>query len=129
MSSERGHGFFILTLKEGEMSNEDINKYLTEAMGECWHDYLKLLNDDHSGSPHFICKKCDEHHYSWDYQHSDFFTWQGYGKLWEWATKQEWWWKFWDVNIPEDDRGGGVVDFINPTNFANAIYEYLKEEL
>ena len=85
------------------MNNKDVNKFLTEQLGECW---LSNMN----------------------YLENDFFTWTGFGLLWEWATKQEWW------NHFMNDQSGKMVCFevsyhlINPTNFANAIYEFLKEK-
>ena len=114
--------------EEYEQENEEINKYLTEAMGECWHDW-KNLPKIRSAQ----CVKCTTLFHR--AQINDFFTWQGFGKLWEWATKQEWWNYFQDMvigdtDVYENDEFTEYVDvnFINPTNFANAIYKYLKEK-
>jgi hypothetical protein len=56
---------------------------------------------------------------------NDFSTWQGFGKLWEWATKQEWWLIF---EAKTFLTGKEIVKVVNPTNFAKAIYEFLKEK-
>ena len=91
-----------------DMSNEDINKYLTEAMGKEYGKDFQWLIDNRS--------------------------WWWFGLLWEWATKQEWWYLFFDDILHEDTMPhlvGGCYqlkqDLINPTNFAKAIYEFLKE--
>ena len=49
----------------------------------------------------------------------DFSTWEGFGKLWEWAIEQEWWYEFW---IEQEWSKP------NLKNFANAIYKFLKEK-
>ncbi len=56
------------------MSNEKINKYLTETMGECWHDRM------FAGPPAYKCNKCGANEPS-TAEIRDFFTWEGYGKL------------------------------------------------
>ena len=59
------------------MSERD--KFLTECMGECWHMYNSrkgLVNCIH-------CQKEMP-------LNNDFSTWDGFGKLWEWTRKQEW---------------------------------------
>ena len=121
------------------MSSEEINKYLTEAMGECWHENTDIQ------SAHTICRDCPIGyltHYWIDYRNkhrNNFFTWEGFGKLWEWATKQEWWVGFirkatyLDNTQEEIDADvfhfkKGIQSIINPTNFAKAIYDYLKEQ-
>lgn len=87
------------------MSNEAINQHLTEAMGECWHEitssYFSESFYDIRCACGYRCSKGrsyseQEHIRTFTVEHidtrqSDFFTWQGFGKLWEWATKQEWW--------------------------------------
>jgi len=57
----------------------------------------------------------------------NFSTWSGFGKLWEWAKGQSFWGEFKyylrnDTNI----KWISMEDCINPDNFANALYEFLK---
>ena len=63
---------------------------------------------------------------------SDFSTWPGFGKLWEWAQDQEWWQEFveyMDINLTDFVIGELEVFpwIINPDRFANAVYEFLKK--
>lgn len=61
----------------------------------------------------------------------DFSTWEGFGKLWEWALKQEWFKEIpfnFDDNRYHDDYMLFPVDFIHPDRLADAVYEYLKAE-
>lgn len=84
--------------------NTERDKFLTEAMGllERWHDgdFIRTGNS------------------------INFSTWQGFGELWEWSKKQEWWYEFWKI-----DFGISIIkcELINPNNFANAVYNFLKE--
>ena len=123
------------------MSKEEINKYLTEAMGECWHEYksgectcIKCGMFPESGTTALVGtpENSVKHHIL---KRPNFFTWQGFGKLWEWATKQKWWKKFEQlkfeyltVDCKYCGRGNIKLTLINPTNFANAIYEFLQGE-
>lgn len=83
------------------MSERD--KYLTEAMGGTYFN----------GSSKMIYRP-------------DFSTWHDFGNLWEWAQKQYWWKDFIEnlnitfiyTLIP--------TQFIHPSRFADAVYEYLK---
>jgi len=93
------------------------NKFLTEAMGERWYgqSYPK------DGRP--------ENYKNWAsarYEHmfNDFSTWEGFGKLWEWSLKQEWWPKFKNYLV---HRGLTVADFVQPECFAKTVYEFLKD--
>ena len=52
-------------------------------------------------------------------------AWAHFGKLWEWATKQEWWFNF--LSDQEYIHEWEIIKLINPANFAKAIYEFLKE--
>jgi hypothetical protein len=113
-------------------------QYLTEAMGECWHD-LVFQDTKETGfrGDYHICKYCGKELYydpghpdfsTWQGFGTDFSTWQGFGKLWEWAIKQKWMipflmnrWGFrnpWQIYIN--------TNLVNPNNFADALYEFLK---
>ncbi|MCK5608458.1 hypothetical protein KAR91_41640 [Candidatus Pacearchaeota archaeon] len=110
------------------MTNEDINKYLTEAMGECWHEPLPDMS---TWSSREHCKKCNKivavKFNSRSFVTNNFFTWEGFGKLWGWAIEQEWWNMF--IYQWTDDYVGFEIpcSLINPARFAKAIHEYLKE--
>lgn len=113
--------------------NTERNKFLTEAMGECWHDMVYNQFGDRY-SKLYRCTKCSHQDNSITLD-NDFSTWEGFGKLWEWSQKQEWWTEFvrkygklmCDCGCND---GYMALHFITPTgtyNFPDTIYEYLKE--
>ena len=110
--------------------NEEISKYLTEAMGECWHD------NTHTKGNHTICNDCRITgyltNYWWDKMkelRTDFSTWEGFGKLWEWSRNQEWWrdfagqWEYLDSSLFTT----ALDEMINPETFSNSIYDFLNK--
>lgn len=91
------------------------DKFLTEAMDECWLSEEELT----------FCSSCGQ---EWRCN-TDFTTWEGFGKLWEWAQPQKWWGNFkaWSkgveaVSMPINEQ------LIHPDNFAEAVYKFLKEK-
>ena len=96
--------------------NEEINKYLTEAMGECWHDF-KLVDFEYK-----CCCGLDSVHPM--VTNNDFFTWVGFGKLFTWSKEQRWWIDF------VLERSPGIINFCNiltPEVFARHIYTFLNK--
>ncbi len=137
------------------LMNEERDKFLIEAMGLCWHNIV----DNPSGQTMGICIKCKGlfhalHTSDWFPKafNPDFSTWLGFGKLWEWTSKQEWWGDFWNwiydkecdyyshstdgKEISQDYFWGKIFtgefgkdkSLICPNRFANAIYEWWKEK-
>jgi len=102
--------------------NEARDKFLTEAMGECWHEWGSYNSAVHTR----FCNKCfaDKRHGI----NTDFSTPDGFFKLWNWAQKQEWWLE------SADWLNGGlntmhVYEYlINPNRFAAMVYNYLREK-
>jgi hypothetical protein len=92
--------------------NIERDKFLTEAMGEEWFEHRNFCG---SGDTMVA---------------NDFSTWEGFGKLWEWAQKQEWW-----VTDFKDKHFGMLPShfefvpdgLVQPDRFATAIYAFLKE--
>ena len=106
------------------------DKYLTEAMGECWHK-------DTLGCSDFTCSLCGKLrgvNRTIEDIRTDFSTPEGFFKLWNWAIEQEWWPQVigelvadkWDGPLRNVFSSESIARAINPDNFANAIYEYLK---
>jgi predicted glycosyl hydrolase (DUF1957 family) len=89
--------------RRGEIMNTKRDKFLTEAMG----DYYQL--------------------FQFPNQNTNFSTWKGFGKLWNWAQKQNWW----GVGLMGMEVYDGMIKipihFIHPDRFADAVYTYLKE--
>ena len=103
--------------------NTERDRFLTEVMGECWHE------EDDAFPNRYVCIHCKR---SWPFgiPINNFSTWVGFGKLWERAQKQEWWaYDFWAYHLLSPSDGGPVADqewFVHPDRFANAVYEFLK---
>ena len=91
--------------------NTERDKFLTEAMGECFEVYGRNKN----GEPR-RCNYCDNP------LATDFSTWEGFGKLWTWAQKQGWW-----IKIMLRFQNEGFYHYIHPDRFADAVYAFLKE--
>lgn len=103
---------------------EEINKFLTESMGECWHEWA--LEKDTPPFREYSCNKCNMVYVINPSDKIDFLTWEGFGKLWEWAIKQVWWEKFtWFHQSIEDEI---LTELINPEHFAKAVAEYLQKK-
>lgn len=115
------------------------DKFLTEAMGECWHEWVNQRSHEA-----VACTKCDG---LWGTDRTpDFSSWQGFGKLWEWAQGQEWWCDCYcgllysETNPePENPIKFEVPDewvmnmlihqhLIHPDHFADAIYSFLTNK-
>lgn len=115
------------------MSERD--KYLTEAIGECWHEH------DFGTCPS-KCPKCGitnrhvdmgEDFHDIIYQGANFSTPDGFFKLWEWVQKQNEWANEFIYIFFEDSWKSGLTNSqfiyhqINPDRFADAVCAYLKE--
>ena len=107
------------------------DKFLTEAMGECWHEKVHgntgpLIWSKCSCGANLVCRDCNP----------NFSTWTSFGKLWEWAIDQEWWNKFefseYAGHNRNDEFGATLKDIlqglINPDRFATAVCEFLKDK-
>jgi hypothetical protein len=109
------------------------DKFLTEAMGECWHEH----NTTHPIKSWGSCTCGSDFVSHWSLQdhliniNPNFSTWEGFGKLWEWAWKQEWWASFvrYANKLSDTEFLGGFICpvYTNPDTFADAVYTYLKE--
>ena len=105
--------------------NIECDKFLTEIMGERWFEHKSIYGIEHSASG-------DKFMYQ-TVTPNDFSTWDGFGKLFEWAIKQSWWkdfeydysQTFYVINSCVEHRKFSL-SLINPNNFSNSIYEYLK---
>ncbi len=113
--------------------NIDRDKYLTEAMGLCWHEENKQRKDV------LRCVCSNQNHYNYTLErhieksNPNFSTWSAFGTLWEFAIKQEWWMEFWvkEGQFYKNSVAKAPVviwnELINPDKFADALYKFLKE--
>ena len=101
---------------------EKINKILTEAMGDCWHDW----DGKTSWSLKDMCR-CGAHPAA-HLKPPNFLTWEGFGKLWEWGTDQEWWDTFMTDNGRYNDNFEMFINesLIDPEPFARSVANYLQ---
>lgn len=111
-----------------DMENDELNKYLTEAIGECWHDWEIIEN-----TPPFRkyrCDKCETERINPE-SYNDFLKWGGFGKLWEWVINQEWWHEFlheqWKDNISYV-QSEWFTHLVDPSTFAKAIADFLQKK-
>lgn len=87
--------------------HEELNKYLTEIMtGKTYKEHPAFTN---------------------------FLTWEGFGKLWAWARKQEWWhsqFEPWLLCDWQNRKQYGMVKsvMVDPENFAKAVAHFLKKK-
>jgi hypothetical protein len=104
--------------------NTKRDKFLTEAMGECYHDFVI----DHSAINPYKCKKCDFWHGI--KLQNDFSTWKDFGKLWEWTQKQDWLEKFLRSSMPfmYQCSTDNLQIFTHPDKFADALYDFLNQK-
>ena len=106
--------------------NTERDQYLTEAIGECWHNiptYFHSLSLNNTTN----CTKCTR--VINKESNNDFSTWNGFGKLWEWATQQKWWQHFLMENgvlAISGTKSNSLKKLVDPDTFANAIYSYLN---
>jgi hypothetical protein len=113
--------------------NIERNRFLTEAMNECWHEFLQVPKPFDEGTKESdICAKCGEEK---PVAYNNFSTPDGFFKLWSWAQKQEWWADVvrWDFFIDEEGitNGANFIQeaMIDPDRFADAVYQFLKEKI
>jgi hypothetical protein len=113
------------------------DKFLTEAMGLCWHEELEeyRLHDEirmrckcgETALKGYCCIRS-----SGFQQDCGFSTPDGFFKLWDWAQEQDWWTvgsPFWGGYTAYKSQGRFMIGdaFINPNHFADAVFKYLKE--
>jgi hypothetical protein len=107
------------------------DKYLTEAMGECWHEQ-HIKNDKH------IWCVCGEEFTRFSdlrehiaYRVESFSTWEGFGKLKDFMCNLPDSERFFDSYIDElTQRADDVTETfrrLQPDHFADVVYEFLKE--
>jgi hypothetical protein len=106
------------------------NKFLTEAMGYIY--YSALCGYNHPDLPYLEFMESSKG--------INFSSWEGFGKLWTWVQKQDWFSQFvcweWSRGLMiglgySEEVSEGLKDWavlrIHPDNFADTVYKYLKE--
>ena len=106
---------------------EELNKFLTEAMGECWHTHPPVIGEIWG----IKCDKCGI--IVSPNLNNNFLTWEGFGKLWKWGNKQEWIGEFiywYNSNMVIDEERLHIIlsDLVDPEFFAKAVVVFLPEK-
>ena len=114
--------------------NTERDKFLTEAMRECWHEKAMRTGI------FYACDECGGRLLSLGNSplrpsRSDFSAPEGFFKLWNWAIEQKWW-SSRNNNLGRKGFCESIdnlhynwlmrQDLIHPDRFANAIYEFLQ---
>ncbi|OPY66432.1 MAG: hypothetical protein A4E57_02809 [Syntrophorhabdaceae bacterium PtaU1.Bin034] len=97
--------------------SEERDRFLTEAMGECFHDIDlgKPVFSCKGGG--FVCPKCEELVVSNNY----FSTREDFARLWQWVSKQEGLGSFFSA-FPADT----IENSDERNRFADGLYKLLK---
>lgn len=89
-----------------QISEED-SKFLAKQMGLCWHEWEFIssyaLCADESD---YKCKICGK--FKSTDNRPDFTTWEGFGKVWEWARDKDWW-----IEFVYQAKGDSVIDLLD----------------
>lgn len=108
------------------MSNKEVtvrDMFLTEAMGECWHETKRPITNINGFGE---CIKCSAKLYFDMRDLINFSDWEGFGKLYKWAESQPWFddllYNYWSCPT---GRNVFPYHFIDPDRFADSLYKYL----
>lgn len=113
----------------------DRDKFLTEKMGLCWHDWFYKGTHPPYRDPEFkpdkICSNCGIDFYKQlslgiNECNFDFSTPEGFFKLWNWAAEQDWWQHFIERVTVGHFKVRDIISIINPTVFADEVWGYLS---
>lgn len=118
--------------------NTQRDKFLTETMGECWHDLRYVSDGD------WFCDSCKVWIYGYNshtghneeefnsHVNSSFSTWKGFGKLKSFMCNLPDSESFFDVYIDlltqRADDVTATFERLTPDHFADAAYEYLQDK-
>ena len=120
-------------------SKEEVSKQLFGYIepGKCFHNIIEthITDGDHIPIRYdgFLCDICGE---IWEsrFYNPDYFTWEGFGIVWKFAIKQDWWneFKIWYWNFHKNKGVAPVGDsineyIINPKTFARDVLGFLNE--
>ena len=109
--------------------NTERDRFLTEAMGECWHEFdaePSLFGEWEDESNY--CNKCSYRKGLNDVLPvNNFSSWEDFGKLWDWASSQVGLLRMITNELDENDSYRWT-HWVHPDRFADAVYAYLKEK-
>lgn len=113
------------------MDDEARDKFLSKLIGEEPFVCIWCGTSANQRRLPVACSAPDGDGHLFKVANINFSTWEGFGKLWEWAQKQKWWPLFIAAQhkrTPHKMHEEWVwLNFIHPDAFANAIWKFLKE--
>lgn len=103
--------------------NEERDRFLTELMGQCWHDYDVDKPINTYSLEAFICKKCK----GFILGNNDFSQEEDFAKLYKWSREQE---KLKTIldSFNENDLYDRVKGTFYRERFADSIYDFFKQK-
>ncbi len=101
--------------------DDERNRFLTELMGQCWHDYDIDKPINTYSLEAFICKKCK----GFILGNNDFSQEEDFMRLYNWAKDQEKLKKITE-EYNEGDFHGPERGRLYRERFANSIYDFFK---
>ena len=106
-----------------------INKFLTEEMDECWHEWVfKITKPTQNLYQCTRCNKTSVVYAGITPKRNDFFTPDGFFKLWEWAQEQDWWDHFYETRLCTTVKHNTFQlrrEYVNPKLFAEEVMRFL----
>jgi len=99
------------------------DKFIAEAMGLCYHEWITPPTN--SLAP-YRCTKCGLKVPDIRVVNTDFSTWDGLGKLWNFVEQSKWkriFLSWFTTNFQED-----ITYLINPEHLQDAVILFLTEE-
>lgn len=104
------------------------DRFLCKLLNICTHDNI-IQKDEYNGVKReywYECKDCGEWLPDGKGHIRNFSMWQSYGLLWDWIRRTEHWISFKDFWCCSATQIS--IDIIaSPDAFANAVYEYFKD--
>lgn len=101
--------------------NEERDRFITEYMGQCWHDYDIDKPINTYSLEAYICKKCK----GFILGNNDFSNYEDFQRLWIWAKDQkdiaDIVAKFDEASFKDNEAG---IRYRNM--FADAVYNYIS---
>lgn len=112
-------------------TNDEINKWFCEEVfGKCWHDIIetRITDGDHIPIIYdgFICIICGEEFENKFLNPNYFKDWNGFGIIWEWAIRQDWWNAYLERIFWPGKTKIYINTFINYKTFARDVYRFLE---
>jgi len=114
------------------MTSQEKDRFIYPRMGWCWHEApLRGGSDGHGNCwVDYSCVHCGyKHNFLKGPLNLDLTTWEGFGKLWEamFSRDDSYQFECFLLLVPPDGGSETVHQYVNPTRFRDAVYDYFQE--